>query len=73
MAAGSQRMDLRQYSVGEEMRADEVHPAMTQHHASDCGSTRSPGPDVQQMVNENAERFAERTRGSPLLMGPEGI
>jgi hypothetical protein len=63
------RMDLRQYSVGEEVRADEVH-------SGDDTTPRvrlrlDPKPqdaDVQQMVNENAERFAEKNARLALLM-----
>ena len=69
------RMDLRQYSVGEEVRADEVH-------SGDNATPRTrlrldPKPqdaDVQQMVNENAEKFAEKNaRLGPPHVGPEGV
>ena len=63
------RMDLRQYSVGEEVPADEVHSG---NNATPRTRLRlDPKPqdaDVQQMVNENAERFAEKNARLALLM-----
>jgi hypothetical protein len=63
------RMDLRQYSVGEEVRADDLHSDDTETPRTRLRLDPKPqDADVQQMVNENVEKFAATNARLALLM-----
>lgn len=63
------RMDLRQYSVGEEVRTDELHSDDKETPRAQLRLDPKPqDADVQQMVNENAEKFAATNARLALLM-----